>query len=240
MRARPLWVDLILIALACVILVSLVSLGNWQMRRLAWKTDLITAVETRAFSDPVAAPTGAVNADEDAYRRVHVTGTFQHDSNIRVKALTDLGGGSWLLTPLLVDDSVVWVNRGFVPAGTGDEVLTRPTGLLEVTGLLRITEPGGTFLQQNDTDAERWYSRDVAAMSAARGIENARAYFIDADHAGAPAAWPRGGLTQLSFRNTHLSYALTWYAMALLFFGAMVYVIKDRIAPARRDLSPNE
>ena len=54
-------------------------------------------------------------------------------------------------------------------------------------------------------------------------------YFIDADHMEAEDAWPRGGLTQVKFRNSHLSYALTWYAMAALFLGAMIYVIRDRM-----------
>ena len=79
-----------------------------------------------------------------------------------------------------------------------------------------------------------WVSRDVAALSAVAAIDNAAPYFIDADHMGAPADWPRGGMTIIHFRNAHLSYALTWYAMALLFLGAMVYVIRDRLRDRAR------
>lgn len=54
-------------------------------------------------------------------------------------------------------------------------------------------------------------------------------YFIDADQQGTPDAWPRGGLTIIDFRNSHLSYALTWYAMALLLVAGMGWAIRDRI-----------
>ena len=39
-----------------------------------------------------------------------------------------------------------------------------------MVGLLRLTEPGGSLLQANDPADERWYSRDVAAIAAARGL----------------------------------------------------------------------
>jgi len=36
-------------------------------------------------------------------------------------------------------------------------------------------------------------------------------------------------MTRLSFRNTHLVYAITWYTMAALFLAGMVLVIRDRL-----------
>ena len=36
-----------------VVVVLLVGLGDWQLRRLAWKEALIAAVETRAHAAPV-------------------------------------------------------------------------------------------------------------------------------------------------------------------------------------------
>ncbi len=38
-----------------------------------------------------------------------------------------------------------------------------------MTGLLRLSEPKGAFLRSNDPKDDRWYSRDVAAIAAARG-----------------------------------------------------------------------
>ena len=212
----------------------MVLLGNWQMQRLDWKLNLIEAVESRAFGAPVAAPRGPVTEDEHAYLRVDVTGRFRHDLSRKVKALTELGGGHWLLTPLQTESSAIWINRGFVPSGSDRGDWLEPEGLQRVEGLLRISEPNGTLLQKNDPAAGRWYSRDVEALNEDVGLIVAESYFIDADHAAGPEDWPRGGLTVVDFRNTHLSYALTWYAMAVLFFGAIVYVIRDRLKQPKR------
>ncbi len=225
---RPLWMDVTILCLAALIFVSLLGLGTWQVQRLGWKLELIERVETRAFGEPVAAPLEPVTEEDHAYLRVTTQeGVFMHDLSQRVKALTELGAGSWLMTPLQTDTRIIWVNRGFVP--TGGRLTQTPSAPATVTGLLRITEPGGTVLEKNDPAAGRWYSRDVVALSEDAGLGRTADYFIDADHTGAEDDWPRGGLTQVAFRNSHLSYALTWYAMALLFLGGMVYAVRDRL-----------
>ena len=226
---RPLWMDLTILGVAGVVFVTLVALGTWQVRRLHWKQDLIAAVDARAFAPAVAAPAGPVTANDDAYLRVFAQGRFRHDASHLVKAVTELGPGYWLMTPLDTDGPTIWINRGFVPTGQPASARTTPDMPVRVEGLLRITEPDGTLLESNDPLADRWVSRDVAALSAVAAIDNAAPYFIDADHMGAPADWPRGGMTIIHFRNAHLSYALTWYAMAVLFLGAMIFVIWDRL-----------
>jgi surfeit locus 1 family protein len=93
-----------------------------------------------------------------------------------------------------------------------------------VTGLLRLTEPKGAFLRSNDPTSDRWFSRDVVAISARHGIANAAPYFIDADATPNPGGLPVGGLTVVRFPNSHLVYAITWFAMALMTAGAGFYV----------------
>ncbi|GGB66253.1 SURF1 family protein [Blastomonas aquatica] len=198
------------------------GLGIWQVERLAWKHALIVAVETRSTASPVAAPgpgnwTG-LSAERDAYRRVTVTGTFVHDREALVQAVTDLGGGYWVLTPLKAQGFTVLVNRGFVPSAKRS-MASRPAGNgngpVTVTGLLRITEPEGGFLRSNDPQADRWYSRDVEAIAEARGLDQVAPYFIDADATPNPGGYPVGGLTVVRFSDNHLVYALTWFALAI-------------------------
>lgn len=204
--------------------VSMIALGNWQMRRLAWKLDLIESVQARAFGDPVPAPQDAA----PEYLRVFATGSFAHDQSLRIKAVTEIGPGYWIMTPLVTDGMILWINRGFVPNTLEQGAWERPQGQQRVTGLVRPDQPGGTLLERNQPDTGRWVSADLSEMSRAAGLTNAQtAYFIDSEATGAD--WPRGGLTRLTFRNTHLVYALTWYAMAALFFVAMGYVIRGRL-----------
>ena len=236
-RSRTLRVALLLLMLtACV---AFVGLGAWQLQRLQWKLALIERVTQRVNAAPVAAPGpedwARITAASDEYRRVRATGTLLPAQGARVQAVTELGSGYWLMTPLrTAQGAVIMINLGFIPAGQGREAgMPGAAGPVEITGLLRMSEPGGGFLRSNDAAADRWYSRDVAALAAARGLSGVAPYFIDADAASAarlavarPPA-PVGGLTVISFHNSHLVYAVTWFALALMMAGACLWVLRD-------------
>lgn len=222
-----------LLALAGVVLLT--SLGVWQVERRAWKLDLIARVNSRIHADAVPAPGPAhwpgVTASRDEYRRVTVTGRFLNDRETLVQAVTDLGGGFWVLTPLRTANGfTVLVNRGFVPADKRDAA-SRTAGEIvgdtTVTGLLRLTEPKGGFLRSNDSAADRWYSRDVAAIATARGLTDVAPYFIDADGTANPGDLPVGGLTVIRFPNNHLIYAITWFTLDLLLIGWVAVLVRD-------------
>lgn len=224
--ARPsLWLTVLSVAAFAL----LIALGVWQIERRAWKLALIDRVEQRvhAPAQPIPSPATwpTVSTANDEYRHVSVTGRFLHDCETLVQAVTEEGPGYWVLTPLQRSDgTLVLVNRGFVPSGRRDASTRRdgnPDGQVEITGLLRMTEPKGGFLRNNVPQHNRWYSRDVAAIAAARGLHNFAPFFVDAD-AGSPAAGgPIGGLTVVSFPNNHLIYALTWFALAFMLAGKL-------------------
>ena len=210
---------------------GLVSLGNWQVQRRAWKLDLIERVEQRLQATPSPAPgpaDWAAIGREDEYRRVFAEGEFLHDQETCTQAATKLGAGCWVMTPLKqADGTLVLVNRGFVPPEQRDPARRAPgqvAGTQRVEGLLRLTEPGGGFLRRNDPAANRWHSRDVSAIAAARGLPADRVapYFVDA--AATVHGGPVGGLTVVSFHNNHLVYALTWYGLALMVAGGLFLV----------------
>ena len=218
MTARPLWQVGLALALAGLMTAVFLGLGIWQIQRLGWKLDLIERVEARVHAAPLPLRDVLAMAPEDQeYRHVTVSGQFDHGGETLVQAVTELGGGYWVLTPLRTDDGQqVLINRGFVPPDRADPQTRpegQPTGPVTLSGLARLTEPGGAFLRSNDPGAGRWYSRDVAAIAAARGLQTAP-IFIDADDAPQPGGYPVGGLTVIAFRNTHLIYALTWFTLA--------------------------
>jgi surfeit locus 1 family protein len=37
---------------------------------------------------------------------------------------------------------------------------------------------------------------------------------VEADATPNPGGWPKGGQTVVTFRNEHLQYAITWFALA--------------------------
>jgi surfeit locus 1 family protein len=199
------------------------ALGVWQLERRVEKLALIDRVESRVNAPPVSPPDRAdwpqVTASRDEYRHVRISGHFAHDRETLVQAVTEAGAGSWVLTPLVSDAGfTVLVNRGFVPPDRRDpatRIAGQAAGEVVVTGLLRISEPRGGFLRSNDPAGNRWYSRDVEAIAAARALSNVAPYFIDADVTPNAGGWPLGGLTVIRFSNNHLVYALTWFALGI-------------------------
>jgi len=202
------------------------ALGAWQVQRLGWKRELIARVDARIHALPIPAPRAAARADE--YRRVRVSGHFLHDKAALVQAVTVRGAGFWVLTPLITDQGfTLIVNRGFIPPDKRRDY-AQPQGEVHVAGLLRLSELGGGFLRSNDPEANRWYSRDVVAIGAARRIRGPLAdYFIDADAAGGPDSLPVGGLTVVKFPNSHLQYAITWFVLAAMVAGAYMFVMRQ-------------
>jgi surfeit locus 1 family protein len=217
------------ISLAAIFLASgFTALGVWQVHRLAWKRELIAAVDARVHAPPVPAPREATAAD--AYRRVRATGYFLADKTVLVQASTVRGPGYWVMTPLVTDlGFTLLVNRGFVPPEAKAQYPT-PSRRTTITGLLRTTEPRGGFLRANVPTAGRWYSRDVSAIAANERLAGPVAlYFVDAE-AGSES-YPVGGLTVIAFSNNHLGYAVTWFALAAMTAGAYsIIMMQDRKA----------
>jgi surfeit locus 1 family protein len=221
----------VLLALALLAFAGFMALGVWQVHRLAWKEDLIARVDARVHANAQAAPGhrqwASITREADEYRRVFVQGRFDFSHEVLVHASTALGSGYWVITPLRTDaGDWVLVNRGFIPPEMRDSV-SHGDANASTVGLLRVTEPKGSFLQTNDPSQDRWYSRDVAAIAAHDHLASAAPYFIDEQAAtrADESAWPRPGLTVVQFPNNHLVYALTWFALAAGVAAAAAYVL---------------
>jgi surfeit locus 1 family protein len=224
-----------LLALAVLATIGFCSLGFWQVERREWKLALIERVDQRVHAQPVAPPGPAnwasVSRENAEYLRVTASGHFLPGKETLVNAVTALGGGYWVMAPFHTDAGfVVLVNRGFVPlqarsaaqSSARSDAIAGASTPSSITGLVRMSEPGGAFLRSNAPGENRWYSRDVAAISQAQHLPTVAPYFIDAEASGSEG--PVGGLTVVTFRNSHLMYSITWFSLALLtaVFGALV------------------
>ncbi|TPK80271.1 SURF1 family protein [Mesorhizobium sp. B2-4-18] len=226
---------LVLVLLGLLGVLVFVGLGIWQLERRAWKLDLIARVDQRIHAPVFEAPGpeswNGITAARYEYSHVRLAGRFLGGANTLVQAVTELGGGYWVLTPMRTDSGfVVLVNRGFIPPERKAEFGQESGGSTApaiIDGLLRMSEPGGGFLRKNDTTGNRWYSRDVAAIATARGLTDVAPYFVDAEASGIDG-WPRGGLTVVTFRNSHLIYALTWFTLAAMLALALARPMTGR------------
>ena len=216
-----------------VLAVLFAALGQWQVRRLAWKEALIAHVEAGLGAAPApldAIPGGGLGPWE--YRRIALSGRYDPRGAVLVTGTSTLGSGYWAMAPLaMADGRTVYVNRGFVPLGSRPDAVRAalPAGTVAVVGLLRLNEPGGTALRANRPAEARWYSRDVAAIAGHHAIHAERRFFIDAQ-AETPhrPGGPVPGLTVIAFPNSHLAYALTWFALAVLSAGGATVLWRRR------------
>ncbi|MER5171031.1 SURF1 family protein [Thioclava kandeliae] len=230
------WVRLgIATVLAAAFVALFMSLGIWQVHRLHWKLDLIARVDARVAAEPVPAPGPAdwagITREGDEYRHVEVDGTFMNEDEVLIYTPSMFGPGYWVLTPLKRDDgTIVMINRGVVSEEKkSPDSRVAPEGEQHITGLLRITEDHGYLFSQKDRPEDGvWYRRDIASITKTKGLENAAPYFIDQDLTD-PEGFPRGGQTVVKFRNSHLSYAITWFSMAALSLVGWVVVLRQEL-----------
>lgn len=231
-----------LAVLGIALFLGFLALGTWQLQRRVWKLALMERVEQRVHAPARPVPPHTqwpqINAADHEYQPVTLQGRWMDGKTVLTQAVTELGAGFWVLTPLQQDDGTqILVNRGFVPQDQRAQWQAAPVpnraSTVTLEGLLRMTEPGGGFLRTNDPAAQRWYSRDVAAISHALALSRAAPFFVDArataETPGAAAfepPWPRPGMTVVRFHNSHLVYALTWYGLALMVAGAGGYVAR--------------
>lgn len=227
------------IILSIIILIGIfggIALGVWQVYRLQWKLDLIARVDARVHENAIPAPGpdgwSTLSNDNAEYTHVQVSGHYLDAPSTLVKAVTDYGSGYWVMSPLeTARGFVVFINRGFVPDTSKaqfDGAVPDTTNSVRVTGLLRMSQPGGAFLRDNDPEGGRWYSRDVQALADKLGVDPVAPYFIDAAANDGELSYPIGGLTQITFHNSHLVYAITWFGLALMSLAAGVWLIRSR------------
>jgi len=234
---RPLWK---FTALMLPLFLGMVALGAWQLERLQWKLGLIAQVERNLAAPPISAdeafalgPTGA------SYHRVALVGRFDHAKESYVFTTDANGGPAYhVVTPFTLHDGrVLMVDRGAVPERLRDP-RTRQAGQLagaqHLVGVWRVPDAPGLFTPQPDLKKRIWFSRDVAGMAKANRIALAAPVIVEADATPSPGGWPKGGQTVVAFRNEHLQYALTWFALAAVVLGGWIayHVSRGRIGPA--------
>jgi surfeit locus 1 family protein len=220
----------------------LLGLGDWQLRRLAWKEALIAAVETRVDAPPVDLPGEAdwpkLDPADYEYRHVRLVGVYDASRQVLVfRALGEprgrYGGPGYLvMTPLkLASGPEVLVNRGFVPQDRRDAAAlgVESDAPAVVTGLMRASEGRTWFTPADNPASGEWFTRDVGAMGRAMNLTRPAPFSVDADASGDPAALPEGGETIVDFPNNHLSYAMTWFGMAAALLGVFAAFAMARL-----------
>ncbi|XP_070811853.1 surfeit locus protein 1 isoform X3 [Pituophis catenifer annectens] len=169
--------------------------------------------------------------NELEYMPVKVRGHFDHTKELYVlprspvdpekearnagRIMSNVESGAHVITPFYCTDLgiTILVNRGFVPRkrmNPETRLKGQIQGDIELTGLVRLTEPRRAFVPENNVEQNTWFYRDLDAMARVTGAEP---IFIDADYRSSVPGGPIGGQTRVTLRNEHMQYILTWYTL---------------------------
>ncbi len=199
----------------------LIGLGTWQVQRLDWKRTILADIEARIVAAPVALP---VQPDPDAHRYLPVAVAGQTtDQEIRVLvSRKQIGAGYRIIAAFEAEDGRrILIDRGFLREA--EYGIPRPPTEMQIVGNLHWPDEVDSYTPPPDLTRDIWFARDVPAMAAALGTEPV---LVVVREASAPVA----GLEPMpvdtsGIPNDHLQYAITWYALALVWAGMTLFLL---------------
>lgn len=191
----------------------LLSLGTWQVRRLAWKQNILSEIETRIAADPVAVP-AMPDPAADRFRPVSASGRITGEEIPVMASMKKVGAGQRIISVLETDDGRrLLLDRGFAPMARADRPRP-PVDTVKVEGNLHWPDEIDGFTPDPDPLTGLWFARDVDLMSAALNTEPvmiiARSITPEnTDILPLP-------VTTEGIPNDHLGYAITWFSLSVI------------------------
>ena len=211
--------------LTAVMLALLITLGLWQVHRLAWKTAILASIDAAERNPPVPLAPGV-----RPFTRVSVTGVLSAASAAYADQVNDTPEGPKMGSQLLrllarPGEAPLLVDLGWVPDG-----VTRPasSGAATVVGYVRPAEQASWKSAVDNPSARRFYTLDPAAIGAALGAATVAPFTLVAMGEDRPGVYPQPADALPQPPNNHLSYALTWFGLAgvlLVVFGLHVRAV---------------
>ena len=222
-----------------LIFTMLISFGTWQVKRLFWKEALIQDYLTQSKSNPITIANELDKSSINEFKSIVILGRFIHDNEIYITGKTYEGNaGFHVVTPFKMENNkLVLINRGWVSESYKNpdkRKFSLTKGLVKLTGIIRHPQQKGYFVPENDGKNGFWFTIipeqifDHINITSNPIIDN---YYIDALRIGKKLTLPIGVDGEPKFRNQHLSYAITWYglALSLLFVYFSYHVSSGRL-----------
>ena len=115
----------------------------------------------------------------------------------------------------------VLIDRGVIQVG--DAMPATPADDLRIIGNLHWPDERDGFTPENDLAGNMWFARDVAALAAHLGAEPVLVIAREITP-------PEAAITPLpvgvgNIPNDHLSYAITWFSLAIVWLGMTVFLL---------------
>jgi surfeit locus 1 family protein len=228
----------LLVALGVVAIAALcVRLGLWQLSRWQDRQALLRSVRAALAAPPVVAgdslpPLAAVRG-----RRVSLRGTFDGARHVLLAGRERAGEpGVHVVTALrLTDGSAVLVDRGWLPAldgATADPTAHPAPGVRSVLGVAVPLDRGAggpAMIRTTRGGAMVWTTLRLDHDSLIAGFPYPLAPYAVVESPGPGAAKaPAPQAPAEPHPGMHLSYALQWFAIALIVLAGSAMLARSR------------
>ena len=201
------------------IILTLLSLGFWQIYRLNWKLELIEQIENSLKNDPVELS----NIEKRNYLRIKTSGDIDFDKQIYLYNLNDDGKpGFEVINPIKIGDENYLMNRGWIPFEKKDLPEINLVDQNKIVGTLMLQTKPSTFKPENDIEKNYWFTLNREDISKFTG-RNFSEYVI---YLNGDYKIPKPRVITAKISNNHKKYAITWFSMAISILLIYLYFRK--------------
>ena len=203
------------------IILTLLSLGFWQIYRLNWKLELIEQIENSLKNDPVELS----NIEKKNYLRIKTSGDIDFDKQIYLYNLNDAGKpGFEVINPIKIGDKNYLMNRGWIPFEKKDLPEINLVDQNQIVGTLMLQTKPSTFKPENDIEKNYWFTLNREDISKFTG-RNFSEYVI---YLNGDYKIPKPRVITAKISNNHKKYAITWFSMAVSILLIYLYFRKKK------------
>jgi cytochrome oxidase assembly protein ShyY1 len=235
---KPKWIAFHLLVIAVII--TMINLGFWQLRRLDQKRDFNATIEQRYDAPPVPLDdllTPGVDPSSVEWRPVTAEGTYLPEERILVVNRSQGGrAGQNVVVPMrLADGRILLVNRGFVPYQVSD-IPDVPATDVEIVGRLRVSQQRGLGqLRDPDTGDLTEAQRVDIDRLAPQLPGDVLPMYVDLQESRPPEqpGLPDPVARPVLGEGNHLSYAIQWYIFSIAVAAGWFLAVR-RSARTRR------
>ena len=201
------------------IILTLLSLGFWQIYRLNWKLELIEQIENSLKNDPVELS----YIEKKNYLRIKTSGDIDFDKQIYLYNLNDAGKpGFEVINPIKIGEENFLMNRGWIPFEKKDLPEINLVDQNQIVGTLMLQTKPSTFKPENDIEKNYWFTlnrEDILKFTGRNFSEYV--IYLNGDY-----KIPKPRVITAKISNNHKKYAITWFSMAISILLIYLYFRK--------------
>lgn len=227
-----------------LVFAALITLGVWQIERYEWKSVQNANIKAAAKLEPasMASLNSLAKTENFKYRPVKLNGKYLRDKQVLVrgqykKSARVILYGYYVFTPFQYINNGqikhIMVDRGFIPEDiyqTPKNYSQLPNSQIIIHGNIKLAEKQGSFLPDNILSDEVWFWRDLLAMNKKFNLQNADSFYVSLSQ-NSLQDFPKVTKIEIKSANNHLSYLITWFALAagLLILYIYVHIYAGRL-----------